>query len=97
MTEDERFRLLYPGPPMENEGLSTEQELLDLVFPSTPPPTPDSPSECLAEGDYHAALAALERIDPTAQPGTPEGDESVRLAALIKDWERRNGTQRERR
>jgi len=95
MTEDERFRLLYPGPPMENEGLSTEQELLDLVFPPAPSPTSAPPGECRTEQDYHEAKVALERIIQTAQPGTPEGDEFVHLSVLIKDWERRNGAQRE--
>ena len=95
MTEDERFRLLYPGPPMENEGLSTEQELLDLVFPPTPPPTPAPPGECRTEQDYHAAKIALESISAIARPGTPAGDEFVRLSALMDDWERRSGAQRE--
>ncbi len=44
MTEDERFRLLYPGPPESDPETSTytAQELLDLVFPPSPPP--DTPA-----------------------------------------------------
>jgi len=91
MTEDERVRLLYPGPPEENPGLSSEEELLAIVFPLTPPPTPAPPGECRTEQDYHEAKIALECISPTARPGTPAGDEFVRLSALMDDWERRNG------
>ena len=44
MTEDERFRLLSPGPPESDPETSiyTAQELLDFVFPPKPPP--DTPS-----------------------------------------------------
>jgi len=39
------------------------------------------------EQDYREALASLERIFATARPGTPEGGEFERLAALIGVYE----------
>jgi HTH-type transcriptional regulator/antitoxin HigA len=47
-----------------------------------------------SEQDYREALASLERIFATARPGTPEGDEFERLAALIGDYEVQHGPAR---
>ena len=47
------------------------------------------------EQDFRDALADLERIFTTARPGTPEGGEFERLAALIGDYETRHGLGRQ--
>lgn len=42
------------------------------------------------EQDYRVAMAALEKVFASAEPGTAEGDEFELLSILIADWERRN-------
>lgn len=41
----------------------------------------------LSESDYKAALKQIESLLDAAEPGTPEGDELERLAALVEEYE----------
>jgi len=41
--------------------------------------------------DYRAAMARLEKIHPSARPGTPEGDEYERLSASLTAYEAQHG------
>ena len=39
------------------------------------------------EADYQAALTRIDKLFDTAEPGTPEGDETEMLLLLIKHYE----------
>lgn len=42
------------------------------------------------ESDYKAALKRIESLLDVAEPGTPEGDELERLAALVEEYEEKH-------
>ncbi len=44
----------------------------------------------LSESDYNAALKRIESLFDAAEPGTPEGDELERLAALVDEYEEKH-------
>ncbi|MBF4448637.1 hypothetical protein ERJ76_23830 [Vibrio anguillarum] len=44
----------------------------------------------LSESDYNTALKRIESLFDAAEPGTPEGDELERLAALVEEYEEKN-------
>lgn len=44
----------------------------------------------LSESDYNAALKRIESLFNAAEPGTPEGDELERLAALVEEYEEKH-------
>lgn len=44
----------------------------------------------LSESDYNAALKRIESLFDAAEPGTPEGDELERLAALVEEYEEKH-------
>lgn len=44
----------------------------------------------LSESDYNAALKGIESLFDAAEPGTPEGDELERLAALVEEYEEKH-------
>ncbi|EGR1128602.1 hypothetical protein EDL57_11305 [Vibrio cholerae] len=44
----------------------------------------------LSESDYNAALKRIESLINAAEPGTPEGDELERLAALVEEYEEKH-------
>lgn len=43
-----------------------------------------------SESDYKAALKRIESLFDAAEPGTPEGDELERLAALVEEYEEKH-------
>jgi len=43
-----------------------------------------------SESDYKTALKRIESLFDVAEPGTPEGDELERLAALVEEYEKKN-------
>uniref|UniRef100_UPI001F416BB6 hypothetical protein n=1 Tax=Vibrio anguillarum TaxID=55601 RepID=UPI001F416BB6 len=44
----------------------------------------------LSESDYNTALKRIESLFDAAEPGTPEGDELERLAALVEEYEEKH-------
>lgn len=44
----------------------------------------------LSESDYKAALKRIESLFDAAEPGTPEGEELERLAALVEEYEEKH-------
>ncbi len=42
------------------------------------------------ESDYKTALKRIESLFDVAEPGTPEGDELERLAALVEEYEEKH-------
>ncbi len=43
-----------------------------------------------SESDYKTALKRIESLFDVAEPGTPEGDELERLAALVGEYEEKH-------
>lgn len=43
-----------------------------------------------SESDYKTALKRIESLFDVAEPGTPEGDELERLAALVEEYEEKH-------
>lgn len=44
----------------------------------------------ISESDYKAALKRIESLFDAAEPGTPEGSELERLAALVEEYEEKH-------
>lgn len=44
----------------------------------------------ISESDYKVALKRIESLFDAAEPGTPEGDELERLAALVEEYEEKH-------
>lgn len=43
-----------------------------------------------SDEEYRAALKRIEELFDLAEPGTPEGDELERLAALVEEYEEKH-------
>lgn len=52
--------------------------------------TVDELSLEISESDYKAALKRIELLFDAAEPGTPEGDELERFAALVEEYEEKH-------
>ncbi|MEI8657046.1 hypothetical protein [Vibrio sp. Hal054] len=80
---------------MSKKRLS-EKELVEGITPYTAhvdelaTVTLDEMGLELSEGDYKAALKRIEFLFDAAEPGTPEGDELERLAALVEEYEEKH-------
>ncbi|HBC3540205.1 hypothetical protein P3580_16130 [Vibrio parahaemolyticus] len=80
---------------MSKKRLS-EKELIEGMTPHTvhsdelAEVTVDELGLELSESDYNAALKRIESLFDAAEPGTPEGDELERLAALVEEYEDKN-------
>lgn len=44
----------------------------------------------ISESDYKAALKRIESLFDAAEPGTPEGEELERLAAMVEEYEEKH-------
>ncbi|EGR0489761.1 hypothetical protein KW420_05080 [Vibrio fluvialis] len=79
-----------------NKKLLSEKELVEGMTPYTAhvdelaTVTLDEMGLELSEGDYKAALKRIESLFEAAEPGTPEGDELERLAALVEEYEEKH-------
>ncbi|MBF4385549.1 MULTISPECIES: hypothetical protein [Vibrio] len=44
----------------------------------------------ISESDYKTALKRIESLFDVAEPGTPEGEELERLAAMVEEYEEKH-------
>ncbi|PCE68573.1 hypothetical protein [Salinivibrio sp. YCSC6] len=44
----------------------------------------------ISESDYKAALKRIESLFDAVEPGTPEGEELERLAAMVEEYEEKH-------
>lgn len=80
---------------MSQKRLS-EKELLEGMTPHTAHSddlaevTLDELGLEISESDYKAALKQIESLFDAAEPGTPEGEELERLAAMVEEYEEKH-------
>ncbi|MGR5118130.1 hypothetical protein ACPV5S_01335 [Vibrio astriarenae] len=80
---------------MSKKRLS-EKELLEGMTPHTAHSddlaevTLDELGLEISESDYKTALKRIESLFDAAEPGTPEGEELERLAAMVEEYEEKH-------
>ncbi|CAK4068593.1 hypothetical protein [Vibrio sp. 16] len=79
-----------------NKKRLSEKELLEGMTPHTAHSddlaevTLDELGLEISESDYKTALKRTESLFDAAEPGTPEGEELERLAAMVEEYEEKH-------
>lgn len=88
--------LILNGKTSCEQKRLSEKELVEGMTPNTAHSgelaevTLDELGLEISESDYKVALKRIESLFDAAEPGTPEGDELERLAALVEEYEEKH-------